>query len=133
MEDRIKQSFGKQNLMQTLGAELVSIERGMVKIACSFSDTLTQQHGYFHAGVATSILDSACGYAALSMMPEKAEVLTVEFKVNFLRPAETSKLIAIGKVLKCGKTLVICEGEVYDEAEERLIANMTATMITINS
>jgi uncharacterized protein (TIGR00369 family) len=133
MLDRIKKSFAKQGLMQSLGAALILVEKGIVKISCKFTDALSQQHGYFHAGVATSIVDSACGYAALSMMPDNAEVLTVEFKVNFLKPAQTSQLIAIGKVLQSGKTLTICEGFVYDAAEQILIAKMTATMITIRT
>ncbi|MDN5284632.1 MAG: PaaI family thioesterase [Mucilaginibacter sp.] len=132
MTERIKQSFNNQGLMHTLNAQLVEVKKGQVKISCEFSDALTQQHGFFHAGVATSIADSACGYAALTMMPENVEVLTVEFKVNFLKPAQTSKLIAIGKVLQAGKTLTVCEGNVYDSNEEKLIARMIATMISVS-
>jgi uncharacterized protein (TIGR00369 family) len=131
MYERIKQSFDKQGLMRTLKAQLTEVEKGKVKISCNFSGDLTQQHGYFHAGVATSIVDSACGYAALTLVPENAEVLTVEFKVNFLKPARTNMLIAIGKVLQSGKTLTICEGYIYDSEEQNLIAKMTATMITV--
>lgn len=131
MYERIKQSFEKQGLMGTLNAQLVGVEKGMVKITCEFSQTLTQQHGFFHAGVATSIADSACGYAALTMMAEDMDVLSIEFKINFLKPAQTAKLIAIGKVLQSGKTLTVCEGYVYDESETKLLAKMTATMISI--
>lgn len=131
MYERIKQSFEKQGLMQTLGARLTEVEKGQVKITCEFSEALTEQNGFFHAGVATSIVDSACGYAALTMMPENVEVLTIEFKVNFLKPAQTPKLIAIGKVLQSGKTLTVCEGYVYDSTEDKLIARMTATMIAV--
>ena len=81
----------------------------------------------------TSIVDSACGYAALTLAPENSDVLTVEFKVNFLKPAATGKLIAIGKVIQSGKTLTICEGNVYDETGEKLIARMTATIMNISS
>ncbi len=102
MNERIKQSFDKQGLMKTLNAQLAEVEKGQVKIACEFSEALTQQHGFFHAGVLTSIVDSACGYAGLTMMPENVEVLTVEFKVNFLKPAKTNRIIAIGKVLQSG-------------------------------
>jgi len=119
--------------MKTLGAELLVVEEGLVKISVPFSHMLTQQHGYFHAGVTTSIVDSACGYAALTMMPIDADVLSVEFKVNFLKPAKTSKLVAIGKVIQSGKMLSVCEGYVYDSSEKILIAKMTATMITIRS
>ncbi|WP_175459317.1 PaaI family thioesterase [Epilithonimonas lactis] len=82
MQRRIKDSFEKQGLMKTLNAELVSIEKGVVKISIDFSEGLSQQYGFFHAGVATSIVDSACGYAALTMLPEDMEVLSVEFKIN---------------------------------------------------
>lgn len=132
MYEKIKQSFDQQGLMKTLKAELVSVENGEVKISCTFSEALTQQHGFFHAGVATSIVDSACGYAALTMMPEDKEVLTVEFKVNFMKPAKTDKLIAVGKVLQSGKTLTVCEGYVYDSSGEKLISKMTATMIGVS-
>lgn len=131
MYERIKQSFDKQGLMKTLNAQLAEVEKGQVKITCEFSGALTQQHGFFHAGVLTSIVDSACGYAALTMMPDNAEVLSVEFKINFMKPAKTDKLIAIGKVLQSGGTLTVCEGYVYDSNEEKLIAKMQATMITV--
>lgn len=133
MQERIKQSFYKQGLMATLNANLISVEKGLVKISCEFSENLTQQHGYFHAGAATSIVDSACGYAALTLAAEDSEVLTVEFKINFLKTAKTNKLIAIGKVIQPGKTLTVCEGFVYDETETILIAKMTATMITVKN
>lgn len=131
MYEKIKQSFDKQGLMKTLNAQLAEVEKGRVKITCEFSEALTQQHGFFHAGVVTSIVDSACGYAALTMMSENTEVLSVEFKINFMKPAKTDKLIAIGKVLQSGRTLTICEGYVYDSKEEKLIAKMTATMIAV--
>lgn len=131
MYERIKQNFDRQGLMKTLNAELTSVEKGQVKISCGFSEALTQQHGYFHAGVTTSIVDSACGYAALTLLTDNIEVLTIEFKVNFLKPAKTKKLVAIGKVLQSGKTLTVCDGFVFDETESKLIAKMTATIISI--
>lgn len=131
MNERIKQSFEKQGIMKTFGAQLAEVEKGQVKITCEFSEALTQHNGFFHAGVVTTILDSACGYAALTTMPENANVLTVEFKVNFLKPAKTGKLIAIGKVLQSGRILTICEGHVYDSSQEILISKMTATMIAV--
>lgn len=131
MYEKIKQSFDKQGLMKTLNAQLAEVEKGRIKITCEFSEALTQQHGFFHAGVVTSIVDSACGYAALTMMSENTEVLSIEFKINFMKPAKTDKLIAIGKVLQSGRTLTICEGYVYDSKEEKLIAKMTATMIAV--
>ena len=131
MYNRIKESFDNQGLMKTFNAQLISVEKGAVKISCHFFEGLAQQHGFFHAGVATSIVDSACGYAALTMMEDNSEVLTVEFKVNFMKPANTDKLVAIGKVLQHGKTLTVCEGYVYDSSEMKLISKMTATMIRI--
>lgn len=131
MYEKIKQSFDKQGLMKTFNAKLIAVEKGQVKITCNFSEGLTQQHGFFHTGVATSIVDSACGYAALTMMPDDMEVLSVEFKINFMKPAKTDKLVAIGKVLQAGRTLTICEGYVYDSSEEKLISKMMATMIGV--
>lgn len=131
MYERIRESFDKQGLMQTMNARLIEAEKGQVKITCEFSEALTQQHGFFHAGVLTSLVDSACGYAALTLMPPDKEVLTVEFKVNFLNPANTAKIIATGTVLQSGKNLTICEGHVFDETETKLLAKMTATMIAI--
>lgn len=115
--------------MKTLGAEIIHIEAGKVIIACIKNDGLTQQDGFFHAGVLTSIADSACGYAALSVMPEDADVLSVEFKMNLLRPATAEKIIAAGTVLKNGRTLVVCEGIVTDETETTIYAKMIGTMI----
>lgn len=129
---RIHENFAKQTFMKTLGAEIIHIEEGKVIIACSKNDNLTQQHGFFHAGVLTSIVDSACGYAALSLMPDEADVLSVEFKVNLLRPATSDKIIATGTVLKNGRTLVVCEGIVTDEAETKIYAKMIGTMIVLD-
>ena len=131
IENKIRTSFQLQGIMTTLGAKLISVEPGKVIIECPWHEGLTQQHGYFHAGVLTTIVDSACGYAALTMMPEDKEVLSVEFKINFLNPANTSRLIATGTVLQAGKTLTICEGVVYDDTNTKLLAKMTATMMAI--
>ncbi len=130
---RIKNSFDKQSFMKTLGAELVSVEEGEVRIDCPFSAGLTQQDGFFHAGVLTSVVDSACGYAALTMMPENARVLSVEFKVNLLRPAACDKIIAIGKVIKAGKQLTVCEGTVYDANTDKILLKLQGTMICIQN
>jgi uncharacterized protein (TIGR00369 family) len=130
---RIEASFNKQGLMNTLNASLDKVQSGIVQISSEYNEGLSQQHNFFHAGVMTSIVDSACGYAALTLMPLGKEVLSVEFKVNFLKPAVTKKIIAIGKVIQSGKTLTVCEGNVYDETGENLIARMTATMISIDN
>jgi uncharacterized protein (TIGR00369 family) len=94
--------------MATLGAELVLVAQGEVQIALSARPELSQQHGYIHAGALTSVLDSACGYAALTVAPAGLDVLTVEFKINFIRPAVADRFVAIGKVTKAGKTLTVC-------------------------
>ena len=130
---KILDSFSRQGLMQTLGACVVGIEAGKVILECPFSERLSQQHGFFHAGVLTSLADSACGYAALSVMPETADVLSGEFKINLLKPAKTEKTIATGTVLQAGKTLVVCEATVTDASGEKLLAKMTATMFTVHS
>ncbi|MDT7832816.1 PaaI family thioesterase [Flavobacteriaceae bacterium S356] len=117
--------------MKTLGAKIIAIETGMVKISCERNEGLTQQHGFFHAGVITSIADVACGYAAMTTMPEGAEVLSVEFKTNLMRPADAEKIIATGKVIKSGKNLVFCEATITDDQEEQLFATLQGTMFCI--
>jgi len=117
--------------MATLGAELAEASAGRVRIALPKDPRLSQQHGFLHAGVVTAALDSACGYAALTLMPEDAEVLTVEFKVNLLAPAGGDSLIATGEVVRAGSTLTICRGDAYArQADEELhVATMLATMV----
>jgi uncharacterized protein (TIGR00369 family) len=131
IEKRIKDSFARQTMMVTIGASITRVEDGEVTIELPFRSDLTQQHGFFHAGVVTMIVDTACGYAALTQMPASAAVLTVEYKVNFLSPAESEKLIARGRVLKPGRTLMVCMGEVHSkkDGKEKLVATMLATMI----
>lgn len=133
LDKRIAASFSAQGLMTTLGAELVHVARGEVHIALLPRPELSQQHGYIHAGAITSIVDNACGYAALTMAPAGRDVLTVEFKVNFMRPAKADRFLAIGKVMKSGKTLTVCQGEVIGEQGSRResIALMQATIINI--
>lgn len=126
-----KESFDRQGFMKTLGAKITAIEKGMVKISCERHEGLTQQHGFFHAGVITSIADVACGYAALTTMPEGSEVLSVEFKTNLMRPADTQKIIATGRVIKSGKNLVFCEASITDEKEEKLFATLQGTMFCV--
>lgn len=117
--------------MTTLGAELVAVESGKVTIECAWREGLTQQHGFFHAGAITSIVDSACGYAALTLMSPENEVLAVELKINFLKPANTLKIIATGTVIQSGKRITVCEGNVYDETGTKLLAKVLATMMAV--
>jgi uncharacterized protein (TIGR00369 family) len=133
-EARVRADFARQGLMTTLGAELVDVSPGEVTISMPFRAELTQQHGYLHAGAITAIVDSACGYAALSLMPAGVEVLTVEYKVNFLAPASGSRFIARGRVTKPGRTLTVCTGDVIvpdSDGRERHIATMLTTMMAL--
>jgi uncharacterized protein (TIGR00369 family) len=132
IEQRIRESFARQAIMTTIGASITHIGPGEVTIELPFRVEITQQHGFVHAGVVTTIVDNACGYAALSLMPPTAAVLTVEYKVNFLSPAVGDKLVARGRVLRPGRTLMVCLGEVValTDGREKAVATMLATMIS---
>jgi uncharacterized protein (TIGR00369 family) len=119
--------------MATLGARLAAVRPGEVVIEIPFRADLTQQHGFLHAGVVTAVVDSACGYAALSLMPPGAAVLSVEFKLNLLAPAAGARFQAVGRVLRAGQTLTVCAGEARAEREggSALVAVMQATMMTV--
>jgi uncharacterized protein (TIGR00369 family) len=133
IDDRIKENFASQRVMQLIGASLASAESGRVVIELPFRDDLTQQDGYLHAGIVTTVLDSACGYAAYTMMPEGSSVLSVEFKVNLLAPAKGDVLIARAEVKRAGRTLTVCTADAFvvSDRKERLCATMLATMICI--
>jgi uncharacterized protein (TIGR00369 family) len=128
---RVRASFGRQGAMATLGAHLLDVAAGRVAIAVPIEPRLSQQDGFLHAGVVVAALDSACGYAALSAMPDDAEVLTVELKVNLLAPAGGQRLVAEGEVVRAGRTLTVCRGEAYaEQGSERVhVATMLATMM----
>ena len=132
-EYRVRSSFDQQQFMKKMGVRLVRVEPGTAVLELDFDGTLTQQHGYVHAGVITTIADNSCGYAAYSLMPANSEVLTVEFKVNFLAPAIGTKFEAIGRVIKPGRTLTICSAEVFahEKDQTRLICIMQATMMCV--
>jgi uncharacterized protein (TIGR00369 family) len=130
--ERIRRSFERQGLMRTLGATLEAVDSGSVTVSCGFDERLTQQHGLFHGGLLASLVDVACGYAALSVMPADREVLTVEFKINFLKPAKTDRVIAVGTVVQAGRTLTVCDGSVFDATRTRVLARMTATMMAVD-
>ena len=127
----VKKSFSKQGLMRHLGATMDVVEPGHVSIIMPYSNDLTQQHDYYHAGSLTSIVDSACGYAALTLMPPNTEVLTIEFKVNFVSPAIGDHVIAHGRVVKPGSLVTVCQGEVVamQNGSEKVCAIMQATML----
>ncbi|MEC9342995.1 MAG: PaaI family thioesterase [Pseudomonadota bacterium] len=126
---RARQGFASQSFMQTLGVEVADAGKGWVTTVFRKAQGLTQQHGFLHAGVSTAIADSSCGYSALSMAPEGADVLTIEFKSNFLRPASGDVFEARAKVVKPGSKIMVCECEVWEtQPGERLVMTMTATM-----
>jgi uncharacterized protein (TIGR00369 family) len=132
-ERRVHDSFSRQGLMKHLGARLAEVKPGHVEIRAAHRDELTQQHGYFHAGVSGSLADSACGYAAYTLMPANASVLTVEYKMNLLAPADGEELIARASVVRSGKTLKICMADVFvrkDEAETHC-ATVLATIMCL--
>lgn len=135
IEARVRDSFAKQTIMNTIGAEVAAVRPGEVEIVLPFSDKILQQHGFIHAGAVATIADSACGYAALSVMPPDAAVLTTEFKINLMSPAKGDRLRAVGRVVRNGKTLVITLGEVFVETggASKQVAMITATMMVVTT
>ena len=132
-EDRIRSSFAKQGLMTTLGATLAEVSPGRVEITLTPHPSISQQHGFIHAGAISAIADTAAGYAALSLMPAGRGVLTTEFKINLVAPAVGDRMIARGRVVKAGRTLTLTQAEVFADngGQEKLVALLTATMMTI--
>jgi len=132
---RTRDSFARQPAMVTLGATLASVDPGRIVLTMAHRDSLTQQHGYMHAGMLSTALDSACGYAAFSLMPADAAVLTIEFKVNLLAPAQGPLFRIEGRVIKPGRTISVVEGRAFQHAvdgtAEKLVATMTATVMTV--
>jgi uncharacterized protein (TIGR00369 family) len=129
----VKENFARQSVMAAIGAKLIDVQPGTVQIALPYRSDLTQQHGYLHAGIITTIADSACGYAAYTLMPPNSEVLSVEFKVNLLRPARGKDFLALSEVIKAGKTLTVVRADVFAEpsSERVLIATMLGTMMCL--
>ena len=134
-KSRVTQSFTDQAIMQTIGASLLEVLPGQVEIGLPFDRRLTQQDQFIHAGVSSTIMDSACGYAAFSLMPADARVLTIEFKINLLAPAAGERFRAIGKVLKPGRSVFVAEAELYAEIDDssKLVATMVATLMAVVS
>lgn len=131
--DRIRDSFARQGAMRSMGASLAVVEPGRTVIQLPWSEAVTQQHGFVHAGVIGAALDTACGYAAFSLMPADAAVLTVEYKVNLLAPARGQLFRAEGLVIKPGRTITVSEGRAWaeDGGREKLIASMTCTLMAV--
>jgi uncharacterized protein (TIGR00369 family) len=132
--EEIKRSFTQQTIMALIGAELTRVDPGIIEITLPYRADLAQQHGYLHAGIVTTIADSACGYAAYSLMPPSSEVLSVEFKVNLLRPAKGETFSTVAEVVKSGKTLTVVRADVFaiDADRRDLIATMLGTMICLS-
>ena len=126
---RVRASFGRQKAMALIGASLTRVAPGSVEIALPFRDDLTQQKGFVHGGIIGMIADTACGYAAFSLMPADCSLVTVEYKLNILTPA-TSALIARGEVVKAGRTLTIARGEVYAQ-DGKHVATMQQTLMML--
>jgi uncharacterized protein (TIGR00369 family) len=119
--------------MQTLNAMLIRVEPGEVEIELPYQAALTQQDGFLHAGISSTVMDSACGYAAYTLMPVEARVLTIEFKINLLAPANGETFRALGRVRKPGRSVFVAEGELYARrgSEDRLVATMGGTLMAI--
>jgi uncharacterized protein (TIGR00369 family) len=111
--ERTRESFGRQGAMKLLGAELERVEPGIVRIGLAFRPELSQQHGFFHAGIVSTIADSAGGYAGFTLFAADAGVLTVEFKMNLLAAADGERVTAIGQVVRSGRTLTVCQLDVH--------------------
>ena len=128
-EQRVRDSFARQGFMKKLGVEFHRLDYGICELTVTFDETMTQQHGFFHAGVTTTIADNAAGYAAYSLMPENSTVLTTEFKMNLLAPARGPVLLARAEVIKPGRTLIVVRSDVYavDDDQETHVATMLAT------
>ena len=131
--EKVRESFASQTMMKFIGAEITRLEAGAIDIKLPYRKDLTQQNGFLHAGIITTIADSACGYAAFSLMPEGAEVLSVEFKVNLLSPAIGEEFVAEARVLRAGKTLTIVQGNVFalSDKQRKHVATMLATMMCL--
>jgi uncharacterized protein (TIGR00369 family) len=131
--DRVRESFARQGAMALVGARIEAVEAGYCAIALAPRPEVSQQHGYVHAGIISTIVDSAGGYAGYTLFPEDSSVLTVEFKLNLLAPAAGERLLAEGFVVKAGRTLTITRGEVHAEqgGERRLVALMQQTLMVM--
>jgi uncharacterized protein (TIGR00369 family) len=128
---RVRASFDRQAMMTTLGVEVTAVEPGRVEMLLRHDDRFTQQHGFLHAGAVASVLDTACGYAAYSVMPPEASVLTATYTINLLAPAAGERFAITGEVVRAGRTLVVCRGEALADGDKRPFAVMQATMTAV--
>jgi uncharacterized protein (TIGR00369 family) len=132
-EDRVRASFARQTAMATLGIELADVKPGEVELRMPYAAAYSQQHGFIHAGILTTALDSACGYAAFSLMPDDAAVLTVEFKTNLVAPARGDYFLFRAHVVKPGRTITVCDAQAFaaEDGKEKLVATMTGTLMAL--
>lgn len=132
-ETKVRDSFARQNAMKSIGVQIAEIAPGKLTLSMPFQPEFTQQHGFIHAGIITTALDSCCGYAAHSLMDEHASVLSVEFKSNFLSPAKGDRFLFRGEVVKAGRTITVAEASAFavTQDQEKLIATMTATLMAV--
>lgn len=132
-DSRVRASFARQRMMETIGAVLARVAPGEVEIRLPVRAHVAQHHGFVHAGALTTVVDTACGYAALTLMPPGAGVLTIEFKVNLMAPAKGEVIVARGRVVKPGRNVTFCHGDVFavEDGGEKLVATMAATMMTV--
>jgi uncharacterized protein (TIGR00369 family) len=130
---RVRTSFARQTAMATLGIEIADLKPGEIELRMPYAIAYTQQHGFVHAGIITTALDTACGYAAFSLMPDDAAVLTVEFKTNLVAPARGDYFLFRASVLKLGRTITVCDAQAFaaEEGKERLVATMTGTLMAL--
>ncbi len=128
---RVRGSFDRQGMMATLGVEVITVEPGRVQLALRHDDRFTQHHGFLHAGAVASVLDTACGYAAYTVMPPQATVLTATYTINLLAPAAGRRFVLTGEVVRAGRTLVVCHGEAFGDGSQRPFAVMQATMTAV--
>jgi len=130
---RVRASFDRQRAMSTLGVRIVSLEPGAIELEMPYSADYSQQHGFIHAGIISAALDSACGYAAFSLMPAEVAVLTVEFKINLVAPAAGERFRFRARVVKPGRTITVCDGQAIavQGGSEKLIATMSGTLMAV--
>src|SRR6476469_2876637 len=128
---RVRASFDRQAMMSTLGVEVIAVEPGKVEMSLRHDDRFTQQHGFLHAGAVSAVLDSACGYAAFSVMPPDAAVLTATYTINLLAPAAGQRFVMTGEVIRAGRTLVVCRGEATADGAVKPFAVMQSTLSAV--
>jgi len=130
---RVRGSFARSPMMATIGAVLERVAPGEVDVRVPFRHAISQHHGFVHAGALTTAVDTACGYAALTLMPPGAGVLSIEFKVNLMAPGKGEAIVARGRVVKAGRNVTFCHGEVFavEGGREKLVATMAATMMVV--